>query len=59
MVFPEKKIEEKVWEEFEEKQRIEERKFNIMCFGLEESSTLNVASWKHLRAKYTPDLHLT
>ena len=36
-----KEIEEMVWEDFEEKQRIEERKFNIMCFGLEERSTLN------------------
>ena len=27
-----KEIEEMVREEFEEKQRIEERKFNIMCF---------------------------
>ena len=35
-----KGIEEMVREEFEEEQRIEERKFNIMCFGLEESSTL-------------------
>ena len=29
-----KEIEEMVREEFEEKQRIEERKFNIMCLGL-------------------------
>ena len=36
-----KEIEEMVREEFDEKQHIEERKFNIMCFGLEESSTLN------------------
>ena len=36
-----KYIEEVVREGFEEKQRIEERKVNIMCFGLEESSTLN------------------
>ena len=36
-----KEIEEMVREEFEEKQRIEDRKFNIMCFWLEESSTLN------------------
>ena len=28
-------------EEFEEKQRIEERELNIMCFRLEESSTLS------------------
>ena len=36
-----KEIEEMVREEFEEKQRIEERKLNIMCFRLEESSTLS------------------
>ena len=36
-----KEIEEMVRKEFEEKQRKEKRKFNIMCFGLEESSTLN------------------
>ena len=36
-----KEIEEMLWEDFEEKQRIEEMKFNIMCFGLEERSTLN------------------
>ena len=34
-------IEEMVREEFEETQGIEERKFNIMCFGLEERSALN------------------
>ena len=33
-----KEIEEMVREEFDEK---EERKLNIMCFGLEDSSTLN------------------
>ena len=36
-----KEIEEMVREEFEEKQRTEERKFNVMCFGLDESHTLN------------------
>ena len=36
-----KEIAEMVREEFEEKQCIEEGKFNIMCFWLEESSTLN------------------
>ena len=41
-----KEIEEMVREEFEEKQRIEERKFNVMCFGLEESSTLNAGMKK-------------
>ena len=41
-----KEIEEMVREEFEEKQRIEERKFNIMCFGLEENITLNAGMKK-------------
>ena len=37
-----KEIEMMVREEFEESQRRDERKLNIMCFGLEESSSLNI-----------------
>ena len=36
-----KEIKEMVRVKFEEKQQLEERKFKFMCFGLEESSTLN------------------
>ena len=37
-----KEIEMMVREEFEESQSRDERKLNIMCFGLEESSSLNI-----------------
>ena len=37
-----KEIEMMVREEFEESQHRDERKLNIMCFGLEESSSLNI-----------------
>ena len=33
-------------EEFEEQKRIEDRKLNVMCFGLEESSSINIESRK-------------
>ena len=39
-----KEVEEMVREEFVEQKRIEERKLNIMCFGIEESRSLNVES---------------
>ena len=37
-----KKVESLVREEFEEQKRIEDRKLNVMCFGLEESSSINI-----------------
>ena len=41
-----KEVEVLVREEFEEQKRIEERKLNVMCFGLEESSSMNIESRK-------------
>ena len=41
-----KKVEVLVREEFEEQKRIEERKLNVVCFGLEESSSMNIESRK-------------
>ena len=39
-------VEVMVREGFEEQKRIEDRKLNIMCFGLEESTSLNIESRK-------------
>ena len=41
-----KEVESLVREEFEEQKRVEDRKLNVMCFGLEESSTINVEARK-------------
>ena len=41
-----KEVESLVREEFEEQKRIEDRKLNVMCFGLEESSSINIESRK-------------
>ena len=39
-------VEVMVREEFAEQKRIDDRKLNIMCFGLEESTSLNIESRK-------------
>ena len=39
-------IEEMIREEFNEQKRIEERKLNIMCFGIEESLSVNIETRK-------------
>ena len=41
-----KDVESIVNEELEEQKRIEDRKLNVMCFGLEESSSINIESRK-------------
>ena len=42
-----KEVEGMVREELEEQKRIEDRKFNIMCFGLEESTSINLEARKN------------
>lgn len=41
-----KVVEDMVREEFEEQKRIEDRKLNIMCFGIEESKSINLEARK-------------
>ena len=51
-----KEVEDVVREEFEEQKRIEDRKLNIMCFGIKESKSINLEARKKDDATIVNDI---